>query len=123
MALKKWTIESILAKDWLIFCSLQAFFPYFLEFALTTEHTGSRFDYEHCLPNKKKRDTPFIRTTYPVISHHRDEFQDWSRKQKIKKIWLKECSLGQVYVLTDWYLEKQKQLHSFITLAEIFKQK
>lgn len=95
-------------------------FPFFLEFALTTEHTGSRFDYEQYFNIRKQRDTPFLRLTFPVIPHHIHDLHDWSKQQKIKKAWVIDEHTKKQILLTDWYFEKQEQMHSVITLANIF---
>jgi hypothetical protein len=98
-------------------------FPLFLEFSLNTEHTGSRFDYEQYLKIKKKRDTPFLRLTFPVVPHHIQSFEDWSKRGKIKRAWFNDYPPKKQVLLTDWYIEKQKQLHSYITLAELLHPK
>lgn len=96
-------------------------FPYFLEFALCTEHTGSRYDYEQYFFEKKQRDTPFLRVTFPVISHHIHEFQDWSIQNKVKKKWFAAPRSGQEIFLSNWYNRKQRQLHELITITEMLK--
>jgi hypothetical protein len=96
-------------------------FPYFLHFACRTEHTGSRVDFEQYFSEKKKRDTPFLRTTFPVISHKIHDFQDWSKHQKIKKKWYREVRHIHPVLLTQWYSNKQKQMHTFITLGNVIK--
>ncbi len=96
-------------------------FPYFLEFALYTEHTGSRYDYEQYFFEKKQIDTPFLRLTFPVITHHIHEFQDWSNQKKVKKKWFNENRVEKQILLTDWYHGKQRQLHELITINEMLK--
>ncbi len=96
-------------------------FPYFLNFAKKTEHTGSRVDFEKYFPEKRKRDTPFLRTTFPVITHEIHDFQDWSKRQKIKKSWFAEPKHRHPFLLTQWYSDKQKQMHTFITLGNLLK--
>nr|WP_246140955.1 DUF2515 domain-containing protein [Bacillus marasmi] len=93
----------------------------FYQFAKQTEHTGSRVDYERYLKQKHLRDTPFLRTTYPVISHHIHEHQDWSEFRKIKKAWYKPIHHKRPIFLTDWYIEKQKQMRTLIGIEEMFK--
>lgn len=93
----------------------------FLEFALKTEHTASRHDYEKFFPVFKKRDTPYLRCTYPIISHHYHEQGDWYTERKFRSEWLKkEVRHRHPVHLTKWYLRKQKQLHALISVKDIF---
>lgn len=88
-------------------------FPYFLEFAEKTPHTGSRFDYEQYFKteDRKKRETPFLRTTFPVIQHHRRQYDDWSLKKKVSFSWRHlPVSHHHPIHLTDWYFTKKDQL-------------
>jgi hypothetical protein len=86
-------------------------FPYFYEFAEKTVHTGSRYDYEQYFKGMMRRETPFLRTTFPVIQHHRHEYQDWSLNRRIHSDWSHFPVTHQhpIY-LTDWYLTKKEQL-------------
>jgi hypothetical protein len=95
-------------------------FPMFLKFALKTEHTGSRHDYEQFFRIRKFRDTPYLRTVYPIVRHYVDEYQDWSKKQKVKKGWYQKIEHKEPILLTDWYLKKQKQMQAYILMRHIF---
>ncbi|RSD26533.1 DUF2515 domain-containing protein [Mesobacillus subterraneus] len=96
-------------------------YPYFLEFALNTEHTASRHDYEKYFPVHKKRDTPFLRTTYPVISHHDQGQKDWYEERTFKREWIKlDVEHRHPTHLTKWHEQKQKQLHALIALKDLF---
>ncbi|RFU68459.1 DUF2515 domain-containing protein [Peribacillus saganii] len=95
-------------------------FPQFLKFSSTIEHTGSRFDYEQFFKRKKSRNTPFLRTTFPVISHHRRNFQQWESKVKVKRKWFREPAVPQKIYINDWFAKKQKQMHLGITIENIF---
>ncbi len=98
-------------------------FPYFYEFAETTAHTGSRYDYEQYfkVPQFKKRDTPFLRTTFPVIEHHQHHHEDWSLSRRISPAWLlfKPHQRHNIH-LTDWYFAKKNQLYLLMHLKEAF---
>lgn len=96
-------------------------FPFFLQFAKKTEHTGSRVDYEQFLGINKRRDTPFLRATFPIITHHIHEYQDWSKHRKVKKAWFKNIHHKHSIQLTDWYLNKQKQMHALISIQDLLK--
>ncbi|MEH7441659.1 DUF2515 domain-containing protein [Bacillus sp. JJ1122] len=96
-------------------------YPLFLEFALRTEHTASRHDYEKFFPEYKRRDTPYLRCIYPIISHHYHEQGDWFKERKFQHKWLyKEINHRHPTHLTTWYLQKQKQLHALVSLKDIF---
>jgi len=98
-------------------------YPQFLEFSLRTEHTGSRYDYEQYLMNKK-RETPFLRLTFPVINHHDYWQPDWFLKRKVPKRWLYPNTLHKhPILLTDWFLDKQKQFHTLISIKEFLIKK
>jgi hypothetical protein len=95
-------------------------YPEFIEFALTTEHTGSRQDYEQFLPLSKKRDTPFLRTAFPVVSHHLRRQPDWFLKRRFHGSWMDpEIQHRHPIQLTHWFLEKQKQFQTLISLREM----
>ena len=97
------------------------FYPLFLEFAVHTEHTASRHDYEQYFSSNKKRDTPFLRCTYPIIQHHIHQQDDWYKERRYHKKWLnQEISHRHPIHLTKWYKKKQKQLHALISVKESF---
>jgi hypothetical protein len=89
----------------------QKLFPYFYEFAEKTAHTGSRYDYEQYFKGMNRRDTPFLRTTFPIIRHHRHQYEDWSLTRRVSPDWLQFPVIHHhpIY-LTEWYLKKKKQL-------------
>jgi Protein of unknown function (DUF2515) len=98
-------------------------FPQFLEFSLRTEHTGSRHDYEQYM-FKKKRETPFLRLTFPVINHH-DQWQpDWFLERKIHKKWMNpDIDHHHPILLTKWFSDKQKQFQTLISIKELLSKK
>ncbi len=96
-------------------------FPSFYRFASYTEHTGSREDYERYDWCRKQRDTPYLRTIYPVMEM-KVEKNDWELDQKVKKVWMKRVKAPVKSNLTSWYKEKQKQLRLFAALYEMIKQ-
>jgi Protein of unknown function (DUF2515) len=98
-------------------------YPQFLEFSLRTEHTGSRHDYEQYMMNKK-RETPFLRMTFPVISHHDNGQPDWFLERKFNKKWLNpDIYHKHPILLTEWFFNKQKQFQTLISLKEILSKK
>lgn len=96
-------------------------YPHFFQFAKKTEHTGSRVDYEQYLSQPSPRETPYLRTTYPIISHLLHEKQDWSKEGRVKKAWYKPIHHKHPILLTDWYLNKQSQMKTLIGIEEQFK--
>ncbi|MBM7692606.1 hypothetical protein JOC77_002036 [Peribacillus deserti] len=94
-------------------------FPQFYQFSVSTEHTGSRIDYEQYFPYKKTRETPFLRTIYPVINHHRSSVELWDKHRKIKNKWLKPEKSPENAELTAWYKNKQKQLEAGVTIYRL----
>ncbi|MFB6466043.1 DUF2515 domain-containing protein [Cytobacillus sp. Hz8] len=99
------------------------FHPYlykaFFQFANKTEHTGSRHDYEQYFYPPPIRSTPFLRATFPVISHHIHERKDWSHKRSIPRKWrtLKIKHEHPLH-LTKWYQRKQRILRWYINWKE-----
>lgn len=98
-------------------------FPYFLEFAEKTPHTGSRFDYEQYFKTKKReRNTPFLRTVFPVIQHHRHQIEDWSKTKGVPFTWRHTPVHHRHPIhLTDWYLEKKDQLEAMLLMKSALK--
>jgi hypothetical protein len=98
-------------------------YPLFLQFAKSTPHTGSRYDYEQHFIQPKEKDTPSLRETFPVIENRLDEFSDWFQNGRLKKKWLNpHIQHRHPILITDWYLKKQKQLHRLIALKNLFLQ-
>ncbi|SEM83681.1 Protein of unknown function [Mesobacillus persicus] len=99
-------------------------YPLFLDFALTTEHTGSRYDYEQYLFAGKKRDTPFLRWTFPVMNHHYRRQPDWFRERRFHKNWMNPAITHRHPIhLTNWFLDKQRQFHTFVSITELIANK
>lgn len=90
----------------------------FMEFSLSTVHTGSRYDYERYSYYRVKRSTPFLRCTYPIIHHQIHERCDWSKKTSIKEQWrqISKHKYSSIEV-TDWYKNKQRQLKKAIYIS------
>ncbi|WP_226034722.1 DUF2515 family protein [Aquibacillus saliphilus] len=66
----------------------------FYDFAIHTEHTGSRNDYENYLKvnyQKKMQSTPILRTVYPIIDHQDKIRRDWFKSGGCKKKWWDNC--------------------------------
>jgi Protein of unknown function (DUF2515) len=92
-------------------------FPYFLEFAEKTPHTGSRNDYEQYFKIKTALKTPMLRTSFPVIKHNQHAYQDWSKERKVSAKWLYFPPNHRHPIhLTDWYFAKSNQLQLMLSL-------
>ncbi|MFZ7943072.1 DUF2515 domain-containing protein [Neobacillus sp. 19] len=97
-------------------------FPYFLEFAEKTPHTGSRYDYEQYFKIKLNHKTPLLRTSFPIISHHRHTYEDWSKQRKVSPAWLHlKARHHHPIHLTDWYFAKSNQLQLLLALQKVFE--
>lgn len=93
----------------------------FIKFVKNTPHTGSRYDYEQLFFPKLERTTPFLRSSYPVVEHDRDYLHDWSLSKRLKRGWFsKNIHHRHSIHLTEWYKDKQKQLHAVIILKQLF---
>jgi len=96
-------------------------FPYFYDFAEKTQHTGSRYDYEQYFKLKKEKNTPMLRTTFPVIKHHRHTYQDWSTQSILTPFWInKPVRHRHPIHLTDWYFAKSNQLQLMLAFKKSF---
>jgi len=90
----------------------------FIYFSKMTTHTGSRYDYEQYSLVRKKRDTPYLRFTYPIVSHHRGIVTDWSKIRKIKDKWYDPPKLKGTIDLTKWHQKKEMQIQILILLHQ-----
>lgn len=93
-------------------------YPYFYQFSKKVEHTGSRYDYEKYLKPGMKRQTPYLRSTFPVIRHHLQDHRDWFRERKFNREWMNPV-VQHIHPieLSNWYWEKLNQMHGFISFA------
>lgn len=99
----------------------QNLYPRFFEFARRTKHSGSRFDYEQYLYSNTVPTTPALRLTFPIMSHHIQQYHDWSKNRKVKTKWLSQTVKHRhPIVLTSWFKKKQKRLHRGILFKAFF---
>lgn len=95
------------------------YYEKFYEFSQYTEHTGSRYDYEKNIKEGLVRETPLLRSVYPVWKHEEQEAIDWvfKRGKHIKK-WsrTKDENTAIYEEMTKWFIHKQHQLHGLIAL-------
>lgn len=99
-------------------------FPYLFEFAEKTPHTGSRYDYEQYFKKKTKRMTPMLRTSFPIIEHHRHAYEDWSKHKFVPPSWLYFPAHHHHPIhLTDWYFAKSNQLQLMVSVQKVFQLK
>jgi hypothetical protein len=87
-------------------------------FSDTVIHTGSRHDFEKYVYPQKKRETPLLRMTYPIVNHHRKHLKDWSKKRTNMEKFYHPIKLIHKPCLTDWYKQKQRQIKIGILLKE-----
>ena len=98
---------------WLLFHP--DYYHAFKQFSERTEHTGSRIDYEQFVGMGKDKETPFLRMAFPIIQHHRSDVSDWYRGEQQTKKWFKPIRTPKKYQITEWYVKKQKHLHTVIS--------
>ncbi|MFD2445819.1 DUF2515 family protein [Bacillus sp. CGMCC 1.16607] len=97
-------------------------FPDFFVFAEKQTHTGSRYDYERYFSKKNYRKTPYLRTAFPIISHHLHNKVDWSLKKKVPHSWLFGDIIHKHPIqLNDWYEKKQSQIQLLVALNQLIK--
>jgi len=97
------------------------YYERFFQFSKLVTHTGSRYDYEKFFPNTLNRDTPYLRTTYSIISHDIDERkEDWFHNQSLTKLF-KPIKRPKHLELTNWYMRKRQQLRMICMLEEYLK--
>ncbi|WP_251554133.1 DUF2515 domain-containing protein [Neobacillus muris] len=95
-------------------------YPYFIEFAEKTPHTGSRFDYEQYFKARTAGRTPMLRTVFPIVEHHQHEYEDWSEERFVSPFWLHApARFPHPIHLTDWYYKKSNQLQLLVSLKRI----
>ena len=85
----------------------------FYHFARKVTHTGSRRDYERYSKERCLNYTPFLRSVYPIADHRPIRNKEWY-KGKIKRKWRILKDLKEPILLTEWYMNKQTQLHDLI---------
>jgi hypothetical protein len=93
-------------------------YPHFVQFSNQITHTGSRHDYERFLKIDKRRDTPFLRTTFPVIHHHQSESNEWKASKRQMKRWLEPVPFPKKVNITRWYEKKRMQLQVLIQIEQ-----
>jgi hypothetical protein len=86
-------------------------YPHFLLYARKVEHTGSRKDYERFMKEPFCSQTPMLRWAFPIIEHHIHTWKDWSQEVDIKDEWFVDSKPGKTINLTEWFVQKQIQLH------------
>ena len=100
---------------------LPKLFPKFYQFASMTEHTGSRMDYEQYFSEQKRRDTPFLRTVYPIIRHPNEVLERWDHYRRVNRRWFIPVSLQQEINITKFYKKKKSQLKRFSYLYRFMR--
>ncbi|MBD8004853.1 DUF2515 family protein [Bacillus norwichensis] len=88
-------------------------YPRFLHFAINTEPTGSRHDYEQYGYERRRRKTPFIRAVVPIIEHQRRQVEDWSIHHHPKPGWEKAPLPSPSVALTSWFYQKNEQIELY----------
>lgn len=96
-----------------------ALYKKFFRFSIITPHTGSRDDYEQYLHLLSKRETPSLRTTFPIVPHHLKRHPSWRATNNAMNHWLKQPAFHHHPIeLTSWYHKKQTQLNILLTIGD-----
>lgn len=83
----------------------------FETFAMHTEPTGARNDFERYLSQNPRADhRSILRMVYPIIRHERHEFSDWSLNHPKVGPFFREMRLPKQIHLNDWYEHKRMEL-------------
>lgn len=89
-------------------------YQHFYDFALHTEHTGSRSDYEQYIVDDSysTSNSPSLRRVFPIIDHQDTFRMDWYLERGIKKKWWKTEDISD----NQWnsYNKKKKLIETFI---------
>ncbi len=94
------------------------------KFASKVVHTGSRYDYERYVKKVEEIRTPKLRSTFPVIHHHRSDYTDWYsvKQERLINSYFKEPNEVEKIDVTDWYYKKQNQLQLAAKLEQALLQ-
>ncbi|MFS0781426.1 DUF2515 family protein [Bacillus sp. 1P06AnD] len=96
-------------------------FPAFYQFALDTEHTGSRRDYEQYYSYRKQRETPYLRACFPIIHHELLHLESWDTYTPIKRKWMNPVVGTANWNMTEQYEKKQREIRLFASLKNILR--
>jgi hypothetical protein len=89
-----------------------------IRYSNTVTHTGSRHDFERYVYPNKHRETPYLRTVYPFVSHNKQISKDWFINSKFLKKFYKPVKPIKTICLTDWYKQKQRQMKIAVLAKE-----
>ncbi|MDL4840840.1 DUF2515 family protein [Aquibacillus rhizosphaerae] len=93
----------------------------FYDFAVHTEHTGSRSDYQSYLKNSDGYPSPILRKVYPIITHQDKIRKDWFLNGGVKKKWWKP----EIQLVEDnhWsvFCKKRKIINDFYKVKNKLK--
>ncbi|KEK22714.1 DUF2515 domain-containing protein [Bacillus gaemokensis] len=93
----------------------------FYDFAVHTVPTGSRLDYEKYFKFPKEQNTPQLRDVFSIVLHHKKAEKDWFNKGiDIEELFLFQEPKEEMD-LTEWFLQKQEQVHILSSLNSFFK--
>lgn len=109
---KKLRNRIILGKRLLALLTSSCLKDHFIRFAIHTEPTGARTDYEQYFRSRGYEDHCFpLRAVYPIIGHHRQDFSDWSKSGHQVEPFFKPVKLPKHLHLNEWYAHKRYELY------------
>ncbi|MBP3950637.1 DUF2515 family protein [Bacillus suaedae] len=91
------------------------------QFTLRTEPTGSRRDYERYIAWSTGNSSPFLRTTYPIISHNWKDKKDWSLDMKTSS-YFRAIKKSEPTERTKWLQFKWIELYLLTKLKKVSQQ-
>ncbi|KYG31479.1 DUF2515 family protein [Priestia endophytica] len=97
-------------------------FTLFDDFASSTPHTGSRYDYEQYFRERGKIATPHLRSTFRPVAHHETQRDKWVESKEKLERWLVDTPLVEIVNITRWYKKKQRTLHFYMLVEGKMKE-
>lgn len=90
-----------------------------IDFIMTTETTGSRFEYEQYLSINIPYSRP-LRLLYQIHNHTPINQSDWSRQTKVKKAWHKQVVLGDDIEIGKSFYKKRYLFYTYFYIRKMF---
>ncbi|WP_407268661.1 DUF2515 family protein [Radiobacillus sp. PE A8.2] len=91
----------------------------FYNFTISTDHTGSRYDYQQYMSSNQKSESPKLRDVYPVIDHQDKIRKDWHQQREVKEGWWEEEHVSLDENQWDKYSRKQKIIRKVVNWKQI----
>ncbi|TMN23711.1 DUF2515 family protein [Lentibacillus cibarius] len=93
-----------------------------LDFALSVEHTGSRWDYEQFFSRHFEK-APFLRTVYPFIAHQDTIRKDWHKVKGVKRKWTSPITQHPDRGIKKAFYNRRRLIYAYSQLKNMFGQR